>query len=77
VAPGRLARDHQVLAWAYAIDDHAIRLRVYDPNHPGRDDVELRATTADGGRMEQSTGEPLLGWFRGPYPPPRTIRAWR
>jgi hypothetical protein len=75
-SPWRLSRNHQVLAWAYAWDGAGITIRVYDPNHPGRDDVELRAPAA-GGRLEQSTGEPLLGWFRQPYPPPRSVRAWR
>jgi hypothetical protein len=76
-SPWLLARNHQVLAWAYGLAEGSITIRVYDPNHPGRDDVELRASSADGGHLEQSTGEPLLGWFRQPYPPPRSVRAWR
>jgi hypothetical protein len=27
--------------------------------------------------LRQSTGEPLLGFFRQPYPTPRSVRAWR
>jgi hypothetical protein len=77
-SPWLLSRNHQVLAWAYASDEAGgITIRVYDPNHPGRDDVELRATTAGGGHLAQSTGEPLLGWFRQPYPPPHGVAAWR
>ncbi len=91
-SPWQLSRNHQVLAWAYSADDDApagraatIRLSVYDPNHAGRDDVTVEAEvdTDDGRpareriRLHQSTGEPLLGWFRQPYPPPRGVRAWR
>jgi len=88
--PRKLTRNHQVLAWAYEADERSITICVYDPNHPGRDDVELRvsidAASPAGGRprpwrdrirLAQSTGEPLLGFFRQPYPPPRTVRAWR
>lgn len=61
--PMRLDRDHQVLAFGYAIDDTApagarITVRVYDPNWPDRDDVTLHLGP-DG--LRQSTGEPLLG----------------
>jgi hypothetical protein len=116
-SPWRLTGNHQVLAWAYEATDSAVTLRVYDPNHPGRDDVELRATIAAGepaagrpaagrpaagepaagepaaGRpaagepaagpardrihLAQSTGEPLLGFFRQPYPGAASVRAWR
>lgn len=85
LSPWMLARNHQVLAFGYEATATSIRLQVYDPNHPGRDDVELRATiAADDARpwrerisLAQSTGEPLLGFFRQPYPPPRSVRAWR
>ena len=85
-SPWLLSRNHQVLAWGYAADDAVVVLRVYDPNHPGRDDVSLTAeieATDDGRpardriRLRQSTNEPLLGFFRQPYPPPTTLRAWR
>jgi hypothetical protein len=80
-----LTRNHQVLAFAYAAGDGFVTLRVYDPNHPRRDDVELRASiSGDAGapwrdrvRLVQSTGEPLLGFFHQPYPGPGAVRAWR
>jgi hypothetical protein len=85
--PWHLARNHQVLAWAWEAAEGSITLRVYDPNHPGRDDVELRVTIETGPgatrpwrdriRLAQSTGEPLLGFCRQPYPRPRSVRAWR
>jgi hypothetical protein len=85
-SPRRLVVNHQVLAYAFEEDDAGFRVHVYDPNHPGRDDVELRAVIApaDGRpareliRLAQSTGEPLLGFFRQPDPPPPgSLRAWR
>lgn len=88
-APSALARNHQVLAWAYALDvdggGTSIRLRVYDPNHPSRDDVALVVAVApDDGRplarriaLGQTTGEPLLGFFRGPILPDEAVGAWR
>jgi hypothetical protein len=85
-SPRRLVVNHQVLAHAFEEDDAGFRVLVYDPNHPGRDDVELRAEVdpADSRpareriRLAQSTGEPLLGFFRQPDPPPAaSLRAWR
>ena len=58
-SPWDLTRNHQVLAFAYAAGDRFVTLRVYDPNHPRRDDVELRASIS-GGR-----GRPVAG----PDPP--------
>ena len=85
-SPWRLTQNHQVLAWAWEARDGRITIRVYDPNHPGRDDVELRIEIDEASpgvpwrnriRLTQSTGEPLLGFFRQPYPPARSVRAWR
>jgi hypothetical protein len=90
-SPWRLTTNHQVLAWAYEAREGAITIRVYDPNHPRRDDVTLEITLdatpaagPGGGRpwrdrigLRQSTGEPLLGFFRQPYPRPRSLRSWR
>ncbi len=84
-SPWLLTRNHQVLAWGWEAAEGHITLRVYDPNHPGRDDVELRVEIdgmpgtpwRDRIRMTQTTGEPLLGFFRQPYPPARGVRVWR
>ena len=62
-SPFRLDRDHQVLAFAYAIEasvggDSVVTLRLYDPNWPDRDDVTI---TIGPTGMAQSTGERLLG----------------
>jgi hypothetical protein len=84
-SPLLLTRNHQTLGYAYDEAPGRIELRVYDPNHPGDDSVTIRIETdpADGRplreriRLSQSTGEPLLGFFRQPYPRPGSLRAWR
>lgn len=60
LSPFELSRDHQVLAFGYAVDpgSGSITLRLYDPNHPDRDDVTITLSDAGNG---QNTGEPLLG----------------
>ncbi len=76
--PLTLGRHHQVLAWGYRLDAAAgtLAIRIYDPNWPGRDDVELLVGLrhdASGRRAvttAQSTGEPLLALFEAPYSPP-------
>jgi hypothetical protein len=67
--PFRLTANHQVLAYGYRVEPGLIALRLYDPNWPGRDDVEARAWVVPGmaPRFESSTGEPLLGYFLAPY----------
>lgn len=85
ISPMALVRNHQVLAYAYDDEPEALTIHVYDPNHPCRDDVALRATfLADPSlpperrvALAQSTGEPLVGFFRQPYPPPGPLTAWR
>ena len=87
-SPWHLTRNHQVLAYGYEETPEAITIHVYDPNHPMRDDVTLEVGVATGAAaatrpwreriaLRQSTGEPLLGFFRQPYPAPRSVRAWR
>ena len=83
--PLELVGNHQVLAYGYDETPERIVIRIYDPNWPGRDDVELRASISpdvdrpwrDRIRLEQSTGEPLLGFFKHPYPKPDSLKAWR
>ena len=71
---------HQVMAWGYRVGSGSLAVRIYDPNWPDRDDVELRVTVgADSGdqriELAQSTGEPLLGFFRARYEPPKRPRG--
>jgi hypothetical protein len=73
-APQRLAENHQVLAYAYDIDEvkHRLSIQVYDPNHPRQDDLILslsieRPTQATS--IVYSTGMPVRGFFRTRYAP--------
>ena len=63
INPFHLPKDHTVLAFGYDVDtaSRSTTLRLYDPNHPDRDDVSL-TLSQDGFR--QSTGEPLMGLIR-------------
>jgi hypothetical protein len=77
--PFLLGLNHQVMAYAAAWDDRAIRIRIYDPNWPDRDDVMLQIDLRPDGRpasLAQCTGEPLLAFFRAPYSAAEP-RAWR
>ena len=87
-SPWHLTRNHQVLAYAYDEAVDRVTIRVYDPNHPAGDDVTLELRVAMSAaaatrpwreriELAQSTGEPLLGFFRQPYPRPRSVRSWR
>jgi len=75
VNPFALAHNHQVLGYAYEASGAEARLRIYDPNHPLDDDVQVlvRRTTGPGEKpafsLEQTTGEPLLAMLRLPYRP--------
>ncbi|MEX1170260.1 MAG: hypothetical protein WEE50_08985 [Chloroflexota bacterium] len=58
VNPFNLTKNHQVLCYGYDATEGTIRLRLYDPNWPDRDDVTV-AIEPD--RASQSTGETLFG----------------
>lgn len=79
--PFRVTENHQVLAWRYRADGPEVTIGLYDPNHPGRDDVELRIRLSpDRGcvtSLAQSTGEPVVGILSAPYAPadPRPFRT--
>jgi hypothetical protein len=61
--PFELQKDHTVLAFGYTTEGPSgpTTIRLYDPNHPNRDDVAL--TLLQGGFM-QSTGEQLFGLIK-------------
>lgn len=60
---------HQVVAYRYDASPQQVSIRIYDPNHPRDDTVELRIDRAADGSiaLSQSTGEPLLGILALPY----------
>ena len=77
INPRSLTQNHQVLAYAYDTTDDKVAIRIYDPNWPDQDDVLLRMSLhAERPSFEQSTGEPLQGFFLAPYRP-ADPRAWR
>ena len=65
-------RHHQVLATGYRLEDSALTLMVYDPNHPD-DRPEITANLGTSGNalgLRQTTGERLYGFFGTPYRSP-------
>ncbi len=71
---------HQAVAFGYEIVDDRLALRIYDPNHPDQDDIEVRFRLGierhGPGTMLQTTGEPVHAFWLLPYrAEPAT--AWR
>ena len=58
INPLKLTKNHQVLCYGYATANGTVRLRIYDPNWPNRDDVTI---VIERDRISQSTGETLHG----------------
>jgi hypothetical protein len=56
--PFNLTKSHQVVGYGYEIEGETVRLRLYDPNWPDRDDI---AVVIEPTLIRQSTGEPLHG----------------
>lgn len=71
--PFRSGLGHQVVGYRYEETADRVTIGVYDPNHPGADDVTLRMARAAHGSLalSQSTGEPLVGLLHLPYVAPR------
>lgn len=69
--PRQLKRDHQVLAYGYDLQGGNVKLRLYDPNQPGRDDVTLSLCIADPSRpiaiVTSPTAGPVYAFFRVRY----------
>lgn len=67
--PLALGLGHQVVAFRYDESATGITIWIYDPNHPGDDDVRLTVQRrADGPyALGQSTGEPLVGLLALPF----------
>ena len=64
---------HHVLGYRYDASPARVAIGVYDPNHPGNDEVEVVFERGHGGeiRLSQSTGEAVLALLHLPYAPPR------
>jgi hypothetical protein len=44
--PFKVGNNHQVLVYGFERNGRRVRLRIYDPNHPSRDDITLISTPA-------------------------------
>ncbi len=80
--PLELGRNHQVLAYGYELDEGSSRVavRVYDPNHPGADDLVLSFDLTPGHDWEASyiPGElPVRGFFHTRFRPVDRARLER
>jgi hypothetical protein len=73
VNPLHLQLGHQVAAYAYTETAERLALRVYDPNHPDDDAVEVRVDRGTDGSiaLSQSTGEAVEGILALPFRAPR------
>lgn len=71
--PLALGLGHQVVAYRYDETSPRTSIWIYDPNHPGDDDVALTVERkADGTYgLTQSTGELLIGLLSLPFDPAR------
>jgi hypothetical protein len=69
--PLALGLGHQVVGYRYDASPEVVTVAVYDPNHPGLDDVTISVERAADGAfsMRQSTGEPLIGVLALPFTP--------
>ncbi len=69
--PRQLKQHHQVLAYGYDLEGTALKLRLYDPNKPGRVDVTLSLNVADPSHPIAITTSPSSGpvyaFFRVTY----------
>ena len=77
--PFKLTGNHQVVVYGYAEDGRGVTLRLYDPNWPDNDTVTVRLYLDEAlrpTRLDQSTGEPVLGFFMAPFRA-GDVRAWR
>ena len=83
--PAQLGNCHIVLAYGYSDDDCRVRVDVYDPNSPRRDDIALALDTSHPGSrtpIEHNVriSRPIRGFFVLPYrkadPAPVAGRPW-
>ena len=67
--PFRLGENHQVLAYGYGLDETSgsLLIAIYDPNHPGRDDLTLALRLRPASGVVSASGETFRGFFHTPY----------
>lgn len=57
-----IATNHQVLAYAADFGEASVMVRIYDPNHPRRDDVVLDVPLAAGEPVVERYGQRVKVW---------------
>lgn len=62
-----LGTNHQVVAWGIDTDDEQARIRIYDPNHPLRDDVVLQVDQTDSSTIVELVGGIERARWRGAF----------
>ena len=74
--PLALGLGHQVVAYRYEEAPRRVMLWIYDPNHPGDDDVAVWFEVGAAGRLDygQRPEEPLIGLLALPFTEPRAAR---
>ena len=67
--PSDLGKNHQVLAYGYALDEaNRLTTHLYDPNHPDGDTrVTIDLTPRAPLQLDYSSGEPTRGFFVSSY----------
>jgi hypothetical protein len=66
VNPLELTMNHQVLGYAYEAGPARATIRIYDPNHPGRDDVSIELRIGGVATVDDAEGEPATDAVSGP-----------
>jgi hypothetical protein len=57
-----LVRNHQVLAYAAEFGERRVTVRIYDPNHPRRDDIVLDVPIDPSGPVIERIGARVIRW---------------
>jgi hypothetical protein len=68
VNPFSLTTNHQVLGYAYEAGPARATIRIYDPNHHGRDDVAIRMRIGGVATADDAQGESSASWGGGADP---------
>lgn len=73
--PLALGLGHQVVGYRYDETSTQIEVGIYDPNHPGADDVVILVQRRPDGSYAQTqlTGEPLIGLLALPFSAPSAV----
>jgi hypothetical protein len=73
--PRETVKNHQVLAYGYAVEGDVLTLHTYDPNYPGDDVLSLTLDLAapTDGVWHSREGPTVRGFFRTGYATPRKI----